>query len=300
MRNILKFATLFLLISACSNDVKNSKVDNSLQNAIDSLLKTKNAKVGVAIIGPEAADTFHFLGNEQFSIMSVIKFPQAIGIMSLVESGKLNLEQTLEFDSMELKRYTWSPFANLHPHGNASLKLNETFGFSVAQSDNIVCDKLFELLSPSDLEKWMHDKSYTNMHFGTNYKRMNPDSIWLNNSTPMDMARLLYDFKSGNLLKNESRDFILTFMKNTSTGPKRLKGLLPADVVVAHKTGTYFDNDTFIKAINDVGIVELPGGKFYAIAVFVNDSKEGEEKSEKIIAEINSLAYKHFMNRKLD
>ena len=57
--------------------------------------------------------------------------------------------------------------------------------------------------------------------------------------------------------------------------------------VVAHKTGSSDTNDKGITAAtNDIGIITLPNGKHFAIAVYVSDSSEKSDVNEKIIAEI--------------
>lgn len=51
-------------------------------------------------------------------------------------------------------------------------------------------------------------------------------------------------------------------MAGCSTGPERLKGQLPRDYVVAHKTGSGFTlPGGGVTARNDVGIIVLPNGR---------------------------------------
>ena len=57
-------------------------------------------------------------------------------------------------------------------------------------------------------------------------------------ATPNDMLRLLVLLAEGNILKPDTRDFLLSAMGRTVTGPERIKGLLPPGTPVAHKTGT--------------------------------------------------------------
>ncbi len=64
-------------------------------------------------------------------------------------------------------------------------------------------------------------------------------------------------------------------MTETTTGTKRIKGLLPNGTVVAHKTGTSATVKGVTAATNDVGLVTLPNGRHLAIAVFVSDSTAG-------------------------
>lgn len=41
-----------------------------------------------------------------------------------------------------------------------------------------------------------------------------------------------------------------------------------------------------LSVLNDIGIITLPNGKHFAIAVYVSDSSEKSDVNEKIIAEI--------------
>jgi beta-lactamase class A len=75
-------------------------------------------------------------------------------------------------------------------------------------------------------------------------------------------------------------------MRETPTGPKRLKGLLPNTAVVAHKTGTSGTAGGISAATNDIGLVTLPNGRQVAIAVFVSDSPADLATRETVIAQI--------------
>src|SRR5579872_7538592 len=100
-------------------------------------------------------------------------------------------------------------------------------------------------------------------------------------ASPDAMTALLAKFERGEALKPVSTELLRDLMERSATGPNRLKGQLPAGTVVAHKTGTWGD-----AAMNDVGIITLPGGKGHvAIAVFTNRTKAGVDP-EQTIAEM--------------
>lgn len=80
-------------------------------------------------------------------------------------------------------------------------------------------------------------------------------------------------------------------MTNTSTGPNRLRGLLPAGTKVAHKTGTSNTTNGMTAATNDIGLITLPGGKTLAIAVFVSDSPADTAVREAVIAQVARAAF---------
>jgi beta-lactamase class A len=68
-----------------------------------------------------------------------------------------------------------------------------------------------------------------------------------------------------------------------------LKGLLPTGTVVAHKTGT------LMSIANDVGLVSLPDGGKFAIAVFVKGDTKGVDTQERVIAELARTAYDYYV-----
>lgn len=287
------FIALLLLSTACRSTQSNPHAQT--QSQIDSFIRSKKADIGLAVIGPEKDDTFFYNADRLFTMMSVIKFPQAVGLLHLASNGKLNLDSIVYFDSSTLNRPTWSPLAEEHPEGDFRLSIADCFKYSVAKSDNIVCDQLYDFMSIPALQKFYNENGFSHLNFKFKYRDMNPDSIAGNNSSPRDMARLLKDFNTDRLCNNQHKNYLLTIMRNTETGPKRLKGMLPG-ISIAHKTGTYFEEDSFINALNDVGIVELKD-KTYYIAVFVNNSLEGQENTEAIIAQLNKMVYDYFRKK---
>lgn len=78
---------------------------------------------------------------------------------------------------------------------------------------------------------------------------------------------------------------LMKWMSESVPGAKRLKGLLPAGTVVAHKTGTSGTREGMTRATNDIGIVTLPDGRYLAVAVFIADSRATEDVRDGVIAE---------------
>ena len=105
-------------------------------------------------------------------------------------------------------------------------------------------------------------------------------------TTSIDMVTFLRLLVGEELLKPGTTSHMLSLMENCSSGPKRLKGKLPKDVVVAHKTGTLTQ-----KTITDVGILALPGGGQLVVAVFIKSPKISDSDCEDVIANIARAAY---------
>ena len=118
------------------------------------------------------------------------------------------------------------------------------------------------------------------------------DNQYLNRTTPLAAVRLLERFRRGELLSAAYGDFLLETMFATETGPDKLRGLLPADVAVAHKTGSSDRDGRGVKiADNDLGYVELPDGSGYAICVYVAETALSDRETAALIAEISRLVW---------
>jgi beta-lactamase class A len=124
------------------------------------------------------------------------------------------------------------------------------------------------------------------------------DTQFTNWCEPFAMAQLLEIFYQGKHLSKPSSAFLKKLMTETTTGLKRIKGLLPEGTIVIHKTGTSDTNEKGITAAtNDAGIVTLPNGKHFAIVVFVTNSPENQDTRERVIAEISKALWDYYITR---
>ncbi|AKD56419.1 class A beta-lactamase [Spirosoma radiotolerans] len=109
-------------------------------------------------------------------------------------------------------------------------------------------------------------------------------------STPEAMTLLLTKLYTQPVLKPASQALVLDIMKRCETGLARLKGALPPDTEVLHKTGTIG------LTASDVGIITLPGNAGHvAISVFVKASHKDGPVRERTIAEVTRTIYDYFL-----
>ena len=95
----------------------------------------------------------------------------------------------------------------------------------------------------------------------------------------------------GGVLSDASRRWPLATLVGTTTGPQRIKGLLPPGTSAAHKTGTGGYLPGVRVATNNVGIVTRPDGRRFAIAVMVTGSSAPMEEQERTIAKMARAAW---------
>jgi len=287
----------FILVVASFHSIAQKK---QLRAQIKQIIADKKADVGVSVYGIESKDTITFNGDKHYPMQSVFKFHIAMAVLNQVDKGKLNLSQKIHIKRSELLPDTWSPIRDAYPNGDIALPLSEIIKYTVAQSDNNGCDILMRLIGgPKPINDYIHNLGIKDVAIKANEEEMHKewDVQFLNWSTPKAVTELLTKFYTKKVLSINSFNFLWKTMVETSTGTNRLKGKLPKGAVVGHKTGTSGTNKQGVTAaINDVGIVKLPNGKHYAIAIFVCNTRENEAANEKIIADISKLVWDYFIN----
>ena len=112
-----------------------------------------------------------------------------------------------------------------------------------------------------------------------------------NVATSDALVELLGRLDRGGLLSDASRRWLLATLAGTTTGPRRIKGLLPPGTPAAHKTGTGGYLPGVSVATNDVGIVTRPDGRRFAIAVMVTGSSAPMAEQERTIAKLARAAW---------
>lgn len=278
----------------------NLQAQEKLRMDIVNLTRTIEAETGVGIKHLDRGDTLTVHGQGHFPMQSVYKFHLALAVLSQVDQGKLSVEQKIMIRKENFIPHTHSPIADKYPEGNVELTIKELLSYTVAQSDNNGCDILFGLVGgPKKVESFIHDLGVKDVSIANTEEEMHKGwGVQFKNwTTPYAMTQLLHLFYDKKILLPASHDLLMAIMQKTSTGPKRIKGLLPAGTVVAHKTGMG-GNDEIITAINDVGIVTLPNGDHIAIAFFISNTKESVGKLEGVMAKISKLVFDYYINYK--
>ncbi|MBB6370350.1 class A beta-lactamase [Chryseobacterium shigense] len=269
-----------------------------LKKKIEALLSGKKADVAVSISGAGKNDFIEINGGKLYPMLSTVKFPIALTVLSKVEHNELSMNQKIFIRKEELLENTWSPFKKEHPEGDISISLEEAMKWMISYSDNNLTDILLRLIGGTEqVQKFIAGKNFI---IKNNEEDMHKDwdSQFVNKITPNEAVHLLKEFHKGKLLNKENTKWLYDTMVNNTTGGKRLKGKLPENINVAHRTGTSFTNEKGMTgAINDFGIIELPGKQKIYIAVFVHNTFESFEDSEKIIADISRLTYDFYLKK---
>jgi beta-lactamase class A len=239
---------------------------SNLEQQLSSFVAGKSADVGIAALDLNTGETVSIKGDTPFPMASTVKVAVAALYMAQVDQGRRSLNDTIGGQSAR------SLMARMLIH-----------------SDNHATDMLLrDLGGPGAVHDWLQDNGVTGLRVDRTIAQLLSDrrNLWdrRDSSTPMAMVDLLRRIYKAELIKPESRNYILDLMSQCQTGKNRMKALLPFGTPVEHKTGT-LDG-----LADDVGFITMPDGHRIAVAIFTR----GGTDRPRTIAEATRAVYDGF------
>jgi beta-lactamase class A len=260
-----------------------------LRNQIEQIASAAKGRVGVTAVVMETGEMVSLNPHDHFPMQSVYKLPIGMAVMKQVDAGKIKLGQKVPVTKRDFVRVgQYSPIRDKNPDG-VELSVSDLLRFAISESDGTASDVLMKLAGgPEPVQAYLTELKITEMIVLNTEKELGQDwhTQYRNWTTPDAAVALLRALHERRGLSATAQGLLLKLMTESTTGPKRLKGLLPAGTVVAHKTGTSGTENGITAATNDIGIITLPNGRHVAIAVFVSDSPADEATREGVIAGI--------------
>jgi beta-lactamase class A len=307
----------------CLADVALQRLDREIARAE----KASGGKVGVSAIHLQSGRRIAFNASDRFPMASSYKVPIAVQLLTRVDQGDPALDQMIELKPSDLHPGSGMLTSLLNKPG-VVLSVRNLLELMLLISDNSATDLLLRLAGgPEAVTARMRALGIGNMEINrptvnliadcTGYV-LPPEIGWTpelfrnlyeattaesrraaaaifekdlrDTTTPEAMVTLLERIYRRDLLKPDSGALLIDMMERCRTGGARLKGILPAETPVAHKTGTIG------RATNDVGMITLPDDAGHvAIAVFVKSSEKEIPERERVIAQIARTVYDFFL-----
>jgi beta-lactamase class A len=236
-----------------------------LEQQLASLVSNKSADVGIAALDLNTGETVSIKGNTPFPKASTVKVAVAALYLAQVDHGRRSLDDTI--------------------NGVSARSLMRRM---LIHSDNRATDILLkDLGGPTALHDWLQQSGVTGLRVDRSIGELLCDKrdLWdrRDSSTPTAMVDLLRRIYRAELIKPQSRNYLLDLMAQCETGKNRMKALLPG-VPIEHKTGTLNG------LTDDVGFITMPDGHRVAVAIFTR----GGTDRPRTIAEAARAIYDGF------
>ena len=299
-----------------------------LERELARLAKVTDGTVGVVAIHLESGRRVTLNNGERYPMASTFKVPVAVQLLTLVDEGKLTLDQMVELKTSDLSPGSGT-LSDLFNKPGVALSLRNLLELMLLISDNSATDVCLRLAGGGEavtarmralgieginvnrstrelIADWLGIQNlppraeHTLEGYGKLARAVTPEQGKAANekfnadardtATPDGMARLLERIWKKDCLKPASAELLYDIMKRCRTGDARLKGLLPRGTEVAHKTGSIGGS------ANDVGIITLPDNAGHvALAVFVKAATKDMAERERAIAEIARAVHDYFL-----
>ena len=258
-----------------------------------------DGSVGFAAVHLPSGTRLGHNDQVRYAMRSVYKVPIALSVLRAVDAGRLRVDSAVTIRPAQFAPGS-GPISNAARGRPVSLTVDTLLMLMIADSDNTASDALLRLAGGP--ESIMRDLSAVGIS-GVRVDRYERELLRApydendsrDTATPRAMLELLTVIHNGRTLSPASHERLIEIMRQTRTGPARIRGMLPPGTEVAHKTGTGRP------MTNDAGVITLPGNAGHvALVVFVRSGSATVEEMERLIAEIARSVYDFFLQRPAD
>ena len=264
-----------------------------LHQRLADIAKDAHGKVYVACSLPGVALDCDLDPHGHPPMQSTFKLPLALAMFHQVELGKFYLDQPIRFLKSD-RSETFSPLQDEFPNADVDVPLRKIIKLTVETSDNTAADIQLRIIGgPSVLQQYLDSLGFSAIHQQDSEHTLHTDEKlqYRDFAEPAAMVALLRLFADHSPLNSEHTALLNSWMLDATSGPNRIKGLLPAGTPVAHKTGSSGVEWGMVPATDDVGLITLPNGQRLALAIFVTDAHADEATCEHVIAAIAREIY---------
>ncbi|MEI6328170.1 MAG: serine hydrolase [Pseudanabaena sp. ELA645] len=219
-------------------------------------------------------------GSQVIAAASTIKTPILVAFLQDVDAGKIKLDEQLEMTA-DVKVGEAGDLQYL-PTGTKISAL-ETATKMIVISDNTATNMIIKRLGGNvalnqRFKSWGLTATVINNQL--------PDLEGTNTITTQDLVTLLSMIDLGKLVEPRSRDRFMDIMRRPITNTLLPRGI-PDEARIIHKTGD------IASTVGDAGIVDMPNGKRYAIAVMVK-RPDNDQRANELIRQISRATYEYF------
>jgi beta-lactamase class A len=244
---------------------------SSFEAQIAALADASQGRIGVAAMDLSTGHTIDVLGAQRFPMASTSKIAIAATFLEGVERRRWSL--TSQFPLMVAVRSAANSSVAAPVEPGESMQAIDLIELMITRSSNPATDALLKAVGgPQAVNDWVRRAGIADFRIDRDIATLvrddgtvDPAAVidYRDSATPLAMIQLLSGLYQGRWLQAQHRDVILGAMERCKTGKRRIPALLPGEAMVAHKTGSLYNTSS------DIGIVWGPGGRAFAVAIYV-------------------------------
>lgn len=247
-------------------------------------------RLGVAAINTaDGVQLFH-RGHQRMPLCSTFKVLAAAAILAKSADGPASdlLQHRIKYARDELVAY--SPVTEMHVE--AGMTIAELCAAALRYSDNTAANLLLKTLGgPAAVTAYARtigDADFRLDRWETALNSAIPGDV-RDTSTPAAMAQTLQRLLLGDALAAAGREQLSSWMRGNTTSAARMRAGVPADWLVADKTGggSYGTN-------NDVGVLWPPGKAPIVLAIYFTQGRKEAPPRDEVVAAATRIVVEAF------
>lgn len=211
--------------------------EGALINEIKQVERNLDARVGFAAYDTETGMRWQYNSEERFALSSTFKTLACAALLNRVDEGKEQLNRSVSVSSSDL--VTYSPILEKYADSR-DITLFELCEATMTTSDNTAANLIMQSLGgPSSITAFARQ-------LGDDVTRLDRWETELNESAPGDerdtttpsaMIGNLEQLMLGNVLTDESRDQLASWLINNQVADALFRSAVPSDWIIGDRTG---------------------------------------------------------------
>lgn len=239
-------------------------------------------RLGVTVLDTGTGARFGHRSDERFGMFSTFKLPLAAVILQRVDAGAERLDRAIAISKADVVRGS----SVVEKHVGGSMTVGDLCAATVSTSDNAAANLLLATCGgPDAVTAFVRSLGDSVTRLDLSEDGMVAHDDERDTTSPAAMAATMQTILTGDVLMASSRDVLISWLKATTTGPKRLRAGLPTDWPIGHKTGTGPDGPA-----NDIAIAWPPGRAPLIVTAYYEGAGKTEAERSAVLADVGRIA----------
>ena len=262
-----------------------ASASGDLTKQIQAIRDRIGGRLGLHVLDTQTGRRWRFDDDSRYAMASTFKMLLAASVLQRADLGTISLDQQVRLQASDMLSH--APVTSKYLGQGTPMTVRELCAAVVEVSDNPAANLLLRMIDgPTGLTRFFRS-------LGDRETRLDRYELELNSNLPDDprdtttpraMVHSMEQVLTKDALSPASRELLLGWMINASTGLKMFRQGLPTDWKVGDKTGKGANG-----AVNDLVIAWPPGRKPVLVALYLSDSSQSGADLSAAHAEIGRI-----------
>ncbi len=275
-----------------------SAPSNDIHTQLAALEAASHGRLGVALYSTQLYRPLSYRANERFAMCSTAKVMTVAAVLQRSVHQPALLQQRISFSQDDVSVSGYAPITS--KHSSDGMTITELCAAAISYSDNAAMNVLLHVLATKTHSGMQgvtaYARSIGDLHFRLD--RIEPSLNTAihgdprDSTTPAAMAASLKQLVLGEALPLPQRTLLTQWLKQNTTGAKRIRAGVPVGWQVGDKTGTGAYGTT-----NDVAILWPMRGAPLTLAVYYTQDRPEAKPRDEVIAAATQIVMTGYETR---